>query len=169
MLTLALGAVGTDHGPRGAGAGAADLGLAIGALLSWVNFRWLKGSVQAFGQAATSAGQAAASSPPAETEGAAAAPQRPCATCTRAKKAAYFQFLGALCFVWRLRRCVCYSDSHFAARRCGFPGIICRGCECGRGTGVSTPFARGAAKHPGALTESFRTNGREHTDVRQIG
>jgi hypothetical protein len=29
------------------------LGLAIGVALSWLNFRWLKGSVQAFGKAAT--------------------------------------------------------------------------------------------------------------------
>ncbi|MGB6546662.1 MAG: ATP synthase subunit I [Candidatus Acidiferrales bacterium] len=51
-LTLALGAVGAvaaswRWGWRGA------VGLAIGAVLSWINFRWLKGSVLAFGRAAT--------------------------------------------------------------------------------------------------------------------
>lgn len=51
-LTLALG------GLAAAGAGwrwgwRGGVGLAIGAALSWVNFRWLKGSVQAFGSAAT--------------------------------------------------------------------------------------------------------------------
>jgi hypothetical protein len=53
-LTLALGAAGSvaagwRWGWRGA------VGLAIGAILSWINFRWLKGSVLAFGRAATSA------------------------------------------------------------------------------------------------------------------
>ena len=51
-LTLALGGVGAAWaswrwGWRG------GVGLALGALLSWINFRWLKGSVQAFGRAAT--------------------------------------------------------------------------------------------------------------------
>src|SRR3989304_10596374 len=50
-LTLALGGLGAvwaawRWGWRGA------LGLALGALLSWVNFRWLKGSVRAFAAAA---------------------------------------------------------------------------------------------------------------------
>lgn len=51
-LTLALGGFGAAWagwrwGWRG------TLGLAIGVALSWINFRWLKGSVQAFGKAAT--------------------------------------------------------------------------------------------------------------------
>jgi hypothetical protein len=51
-LTLALGAMGAVWaGRRWGWRGSA--GLAIGAVLSWVNFRWLKGSVQAFGRAAT--------------------------------------------------------------------------------------------------------------------
>jgi hypothetical protein len=50
-LTLAIGAAasvwaGARWGWRGA------LGLAIGAMLSWLNFRWLKGSVLAFGRVA---------------------------------------------------------------------------------------------------------------------
>ena len=51
-LTLVLGGLGAAAaawrwGWRG------TVGLAIGAALSWINFRWLKGSVQAFGSAAT--------------------------------------------------------------------------------------------------------------------
>jgi ascorbate-specific PTS system EIIC-type component UlaA len=50
-LTLLLGAAGTiwadwRWGWRGA------LGLALGAILSWINFRWLKGGVRGFGGAA---------------------------------------------------------------------------------------------------------------------
>jgi hypothetical protein len=51
-LTLALAALGAAWaGRRWGWRGSA--GLAIGAALSWINFRWLKGSVQAFGRAAT--------------------------------------------------------------------------------------------------------------------
>jgi hypothetical protein len=51
-LTLALGGAGAAWaGWRWGWRGSA--GLAVGATLSWVNFRWLKGSVQAFGRAAT--------------------------------------------------------------------------------------------------------------------
>ena len=51
-LTLALGGAGAAWagwrwGWRG------TVGLAGGAVISWVNFRWLKASVQAFGRAAT--------------------------------------------------------------------------------------------------------------------
>jgi hypothetical protein len=51
-LTLVLGGLGAAWaawrwGWRGSS------GLALGAALSWINFRWLKGSVQAFGKAAT--------------------------------------------------------------------------------------------------------------------
>lgn len=51
-LTLAVGGLGAAWagwrwGWRG------SLGLAVGVALSWINFRWLKGSVQAFGKAAT--------------------------------------------------------------------------------------------------------------------
>jgi hypothetical protein len=51
-LTLALGGLGAlwaaqRWGWRGA------LGVVIGTTLSWLNFRWLKGGVQAFGKAAT--------------------------------------------------------------------------------------------------------------------
>lgn len=50
-LTLVLGGLGTAWaGSRWGWRGSA--GLAIGAVISWVNFRWLKGSVQAFGRAA---------------------------------------------------------------------------------------------------------------------
>ena len=55
-LTLLLGLGGAvwaawHWGWRGA------IGLAAGALLSWINFRWLKGGVQALGMAATAAAQ----------------------------------------------------------------------------------------------------------------
>jgi len=51
-LTLALGGLGTAlaawrWGWRG------GLGVALGAVLSWINFRWLKGGVQALGKTAT--------------------------------------------------------------------------------------------------------------------
>jgi hypothetical protein len=73
-LTLALGAAGSvaagwRWGWRGA------LGLAIGAILSWLNFRWLKGSVLAFGRAATVTSD-----------------ENPQAA--RAPKSAYFKFFG---------------------------------------------------------------------------
>ena len=56
-LTLALGGLGVAWaawrwGWRGA------VGIGLGAGISWINFRWLKGSVRAFGQVAT--GQAGA-------------------------------------------------------------------------------------------------------------
>jgi ATP synthase I chain len=71
-LTLTLGACATvvavwRWGWRGA------LGVAFGTVLSWLNFRWLKGGVQAFGKAAT------------EQAGTAAA---------RAPKGAYMKFIG---------------------------------------------------------------------------
>lgn len=51
-LTLAAGGVGTAWAAsRWGWRGAA--GLALGAAISWVNFRWIKGSVRTFGQAAT--------------------------------------------------------------------------------------------------------------------
>jgi hypothetical protein len=51
-LTLVLGGAGAAWaGWRWGWRGSA--GLAIGALVSWINFRWLKGSVQAFGRSAT--------------------------------------------------------------------------------------------------------------------
>jgi ATP synthase I chain len=51
-LTLLLGGLGAAWaGWRWGWQGSA--GLASGAALSWINFRWLKGSVQAFGRAAT--------------------------------------------------------------------------------------------------------------------
>jgi ATP synthase I chain len=51
-LTLVVGGLGAAWaGWRWGWRGAA--GLAVGVALSWVNFRWLKGSVQAFGRAAT--------------------------------------------------------------------------------------------------------------------
>ena len=51
-LTLTLGGLGSAlaalwWGWRGA------LGVALGTVLSWINFRWLKGGVHAFGKAAT--------------------------------------------------------------------------------------------------------------------
>jgi len=61
-LTLLLGLAGTiwaawRWGWRGAA------GLALGASLSWINFRWLKGGVQALGMAATAAQGAQEPSP----------------------------------------------------------------------------------------------------------
>jgi ATP synthase I chain len=51
-LTLLLGGLGAVWaGWRWGWRGSAVL--ALGAALSWINFRWLKGSVQAFGRAAT--------------------------------------------------------------------------------------------------------------------
>jgi hypothetical protein len=51
-LTLVLGGLGAAWaGRRWGWRGSA--GLALGAAVSWLNFRWLKGSVQAFGRAAT--------------------------------------------------------------------------------------------------------------------
>lgn len=80
MLTLLLGAAGAvwaaeRWGWRGAA------GLAVGTALSWLNFRWLKGSVRAFGSAAGAAGMAT------NAGAAAAAP-------ARVGKGAYFQFIG---------------------------------------------------------------------------
>jgi ATP synthase I subunit len=50
-LTLVLGGLGGAWaGWRWGWQGSA--GLAVGAVIAWVNFRWLKGSVQAFGRAA---------------------------------------------------------------------------------------------------------------------
>src|SRR5579859_4273602 len=46
---VAVGGVGAGGGWGWRG----SAGLAIGALVSWINFRWLKGSVQAFGRSAT--------------------------------------------------------------------------------------------------------------------
>ena len=61
-LTLLFGAVGAvwaawRWGWRGA------IGLAFGAGLSWVNFRWLKGSVQAFGRTAVAGAETKAGVP----------------------------------------------------------------------------------------------------------
>jgi len=75
-LTLALGGLGAvwaawRWGWRGA------VGLALGATLSWVNYRWLKGSVRAFAAAAV-----------AQTEAPAEA-QR-----VRVPRGAYFKFFG---------------------------------------------------------------------------
>ena len=72
-LTLAIGAAGSvaagwRWGWRGA------VGLAIGAILSWLNFRWLKGSVLAFGRVATAADENAQT--------------------VRVPKSAYFKFFG---------------------------------------------------------------------------
>ncbi len=80
-LTLLLGGLGTvwaawHWGWRG------GAGLAIGAVLSWINFRWLKGGVQAFGATAVALESAA-------NEQAVSAP-RPAPV---AKKA-YFKFLA---------------------------------------------------------------------------
>jgi hypothetical protein len=51
-LTLALGAVGTFLAAWRWG-WEQGAGFALGACFSWLNFRWLKGSVQGFGRAAT--------------------------------------------------------------------------------------------------------------------
>ena len=62
-MTLALGGLGAIWaGSRWGWRGA--LGLVVGSALSWLNFRWLKGGVQAFGKAATEqAGSSAARVP----------------------------------------------------------------------------------------------------------
>ena len=62
-MTLALGGLGAIWaGSRWGWRGA--LGLVVGTALSWLNFRWLKGGVQAFGKAATEqAGSSAARVP----------------------------------------------------------------------------------------------------------
>jgi hypothetical protein len=86
-LTLMMGGLGVAWaawrwGWRGA------LGLILGVLLSWVNFRWLKGSVRAFGDAAIAqAGSPALpqAAPPAGQTPAAAAP---------VPRSAYFKFFG---------------------------------------------------------------------------
>ena len=51
-LTLTLAALGTAWAARRWG-WRGSAGLAMGAALSWINFRWLKAGVQAFGRAAT--------------------------------------------------------------------------------------------------------------------
>jgi hypothetical protein len=51
-LTLALGGIGGAWAARHWG-WRGGVGLVVGAILSWINFRWLKGSVQAFGKVAT--------------------------------------------------------------------------------------------------------------------
>jgi predicted phage tail protein len=83
-LTLMMGGLGAAWaawrwGWRGA------LGLVLGALLSWLNFRWLKGSVQAFGAAALAQSETEAQSqsgPPAAVK---TAP---------VPRNAYFKFFG---------------------------------------------------------------------------
>ena len=54
-LTLVLGGLAAAWA-AGDGAGAERLGLALGAGMSWINFRWLKGSVRAFGAVGHRAG-----------------------------------------------------------------------------------------------------------------
>jgi hypothetical protein len=87
-LTLMMGGLGVAWaswrwGWRGA------LGLILGVLLSWVNFRWLKGSVRAFGDAAM-AQSGSQSQPqaagPSTDQAPAPAPPVP--------RGAYFKFFG---------------------------------------------------------------------------
>ena len=84
-LTLMIGGLtaawaGWRWGLRGA------LGVILGALLSWINFRWLKGSVQAFGAAAV-----------AQVESPSAVPSAGQAQSVRVApvpRSAYFMFFG---------------------------------------------------------------------------
>ena len=87
-LTLMMGGLGVAWaawrwGWRGA------LGLVLGVLLSWLNFRWLKGSVQAFGAAALAQvetqAQSQAGSPAGQPAEVRTAP---------VPRAAYFKFFG---------------------------------------------------------------------------
>ena len=87
-LTLMMGGLGAvwaawRWGWRGA------LGLVLGALLSWLNFRWLKGSVQAFGAAALAQvetqAQSQVGSPPGQPAVVQTAP---------VPRSAYFKFFG---------------------------------------------------------------------------
>jgi hypothetical protein len=89
-LTLLLGGLGAAWagwrwGWRGA------VGLMLGALLSWINLRWLKGSVTAFGAAAAQAGAAAAqANPPGEPASAPSGMPQPAPV----PRGAYFKFFG---------------------------------------------------------------------------
>jgi predicted phage tail protein len=85
-LTLAIGGLtaawaGWQWGLRGA------LGVILGALLSWINFRWLKGSVQAFGAVAVAQveSHSAAAPPAGQGEAVRVAP---------VPRSAYFKFFG---------------------------------------------------------------------------
>jgi len=87
-LTLMMGGLGAAWagwrwGWRGA------LGLVLGAVLSWLNFRWLKGSVQAFGAAALAQVESQARSQ-------AGSPAGPPAEVRTAPvpRSAYFKFFG---------------------------------------------------------------------------
>ena len=87
-LTLMMGGLGAAWaawrwGWRGA------LGLVLGVLLSWVNFRWLKGSVQAFGAAALAQVETQVQPPKGSPMG------QPAAVQTAAvPRTAYFKFFG---------------------------------------------------------------------------
>jgi hypothetical protein len=112
-LSLTLGGLGTawaawHWGWRG------GLGLAIGAVLSWINFRWLKGSVFAFGQAATI-----------EPSGVQNAP---------VPKSAYLEVHRALRIVARGH--LCYSDPLVVSPDRVFCGLVCIGCGCGYSVGL---------------------------------
>jgi hypothetical protein len=87
-LTLMIGGLiaawaGWRWGLRGA------LGAILGAVLSWVNFRWLKGSVQAFGAAAVAPSQRQPGQAPEPSNGQAATVQ-----VAPVARGAYFKFFG---------------------------------------------------------------------------
>ncbi len=86
-LTIVLGAMGACWGTwRWGLRGGAGLGL--GAALSWINFRWLKASVQAFGSVAVSP----ITTPP--NAGEAAAPNLQVPATVRVPVSAYLKFFG---------------------------------------------------------------------------
>jgi hypothetical protein len=62
-------------------------GLALGAVLSWINFRWMKGSVRAFG--AVNVSQAGAPGTPAMSS-----PSQPVAPIVRPPVSSYVKFFG---------------------------------------------------------------------------
>lgn len=87
-LTLMMGGLGAAWaawrwGWRGA------LGLALGAVLSWLNFRWLKGSVQAFSAAAL-----AQVGDPAQPQTGSPAGQAAAVRTAPVPRSAYFKFFG---------------------------------------------------------------------------
>jgi hypothetical protein len=91
-LTLMIGGLGAVWaGWRWGWRGGA--GVMLGAVLSWINFRWLKGSVTAFGAAAVA--QAGPQTPPSAGPPA-GAPAAPAAVVRAAPvpRSAYFKFVG---------------------------------------------------------------------------
>jgi ATP synthase I chain len=87
-LTLALGGLGAAWAGWRWGWRAA-VGVLLGAVLSWINFRWLKGSVTAFGAAAVAQAESQAQPAAGATAGPAGTPQA-----APVPSSAYFKFVG---------------------------------------------------------------------------